>query len=84
MFQALGHDGLHMVVGQGIVDGLAIPPEPDQLHLLQNPQLMGDGALGHGKLVGNVLDAKLLPDQTVQDSDSGGIAEDLEQFGQSV
>ena len=45
MLQAHFQNGLYMVIRQGIEDILALPAEFDQLHLLQDPQLVGNGAL---------------------------------------
>jgi hypothetical protein len=75
MFQSLIQDIFHMVIGQGIEDGLSIPAEFDQAVLLQDTELMGDGAWSHGKLQGDVVDAELPIQEQIQDLNACGIAE---------
>ena len=36
MFQTLSHDGCHMIVCQGVVDGFPFPAEFNQCGLFQN------------------------------------------------
>ena len=60
MFQAHLQDGLHMIVCQGVEHILAIPTEFDQVHLLQNPQLVGDGALAQFNRVRDFRHAQFL------------------------
>ena len=55
MFQTLSHDGCHMIVCQGVVDGFPFPAEFDQCGLFQNPKLMRDSTLCHGQRICNVL-----------------------------
>ena len=39
MFQTLSHDGCHMIVCQGVVDGFPFPAEFNQCGLFQNPKI---------------------------------------------
>lgn len=55
MFQTLSHDGCHMIVCQGVVDGFPFPAEFNQCGLFQNPKLMRDSTLCHGQRICNVL-----------------------------
>ena len=60
MFQPLGQNGMDVAVGQGIVDGFPLPPEFDEMALLQDPKLVGNGALAHVQLLADIHHAQLL------------------------
>ena len=47
MFQTLSHDGCHMIVCQGVVDGFPFPAEFNQCGLFQDPKLMRDSTPAH-------------------------------------
>ena len=81
VFHPLADDAADVLVGQGIIEGLAIPAEFDQLAAPQDPQLVGDGGLGQSQQISDVAHARLGPEQGVEDLDPGGIPEDLEQVG---
>ena len=67
-----------MVVGQGVEDVLPLPAEFDQVHLLQDPKLVGNGALADVHSLGNVRHAQLLPGKKRQNMHPGRIGEALE------
>jgi hypothetical protein len=80
MFKAHLQNGANMIVCQRVKKIFSFPPELDQMHLLEDPQLMGYGALGEGYRFGNVAYAKLLLQKQRQNLHSGGIAEGVEQL----
>ena len=80
MLQTHLQNGFHMIVRQGIQDIFPLPAEFDELHLLQNPKLVGNGALGQRHLIGNVRHAQLLHRQQRQDMHPGTVREALEQL----
>ena len=69
-----------MVVRQGIQQILSLPAKFDQIHLLQDPQLMGNRALGQLHALGNISHAQLLLQQKGEDMYPGGIAKGFEQL----
>ena len=62
-----------MVIRQGIEDVFALPAEFDQVHLLEQAQLVGDGALGDLDTLGDVAHALLPLGKQVEDMDPGGV-----------
>ena len=60
MFHALRQHGFHMAVRQRIEDGLPVPAAFDQPPLLEDPKLMGYGALIHVDQLRKIADAKLM------------------------
>ena len=73
-----------MGVGQGIKDRLALPAVFDQLALLEGPELVGYGRLGHVEELGDVTYAHLGLKQDVQNFDAGGVAKNFKELGQIV
>ena len=47
MLQSHFQNGQHMVIIQGVKDIFTLPAEFDQMHLLQDAQLMGDVAMAN-------------------------------------
>ena len=84
MLHAHADDQPHMIIIQCVDNGFPIPAEAHQLGVLENAQLMADGALGKSQQLGQITDAQLAFQQGVQDTDAGGIAEYPEQVGQIV
>jgi len=60
MLQTHFQYGPDMVICQGVQNILPLPAELDQMHLLQQSQLMGNGTLGQLHRLGNFADAPLL------------------------
>ena len=69
-----------MLIRQRIQDIFAVPAEFDQVHLLEKPQLVGDGRLGHAQQLRNVAHAHLRLKQHIENADARRIAEYLEKF----
>ena len=59
MLQAHLQNGPHMVIRQRVPDVLTLPPEFDQVHLLQHPKLVGNGTLAQLHALSNVANAQL-------------------------
>ena len=78
MFQTLSHDGCHMIVCQGVVDGFPFPAEFNQCGLFQNPKLMRDSTLCHGQRICNVLHTQFLFGKNGSNSYSGQISKYFE------
>ena len=60
VFHALGKDGFHMAVGQRVENGFSLPAAFHQSALLENPKLVGHGALIHADQLGKIADAQLV------------------------
>ena len=73
-----------MGVGQRVVNGFSIPAELHQSGLLQDTELMGNGALGHSQKVGDVADTEFSRGKGVEDADAGGITENFVEISQFV
>ena len=71
VFQTHLQNGLHMVVSQRVEDVLPLPAEFDQVHLLQNPKLVGNGALADVHGLRDVRHAQLLSGQKRQNMHPG-------------
>ena len=82
MIQSLVNNGPDMLICQKIIDLLALPPGFDQPGLFEDPQLMGNSALGHLQELCQVTYTNLGPEQGKEDPDPGGIPKDLEQLRQ--
>ena len=54
------------------------------MHLLQNPQLVGYGALAEFHLIRNIRDALFLFRQQIQDVYPGGIRKTLEELSDKI
>ena len=80
MLQTHFQNGLHMDICQGIEDILTLPAVFDQVHLLQHPQLMGDGALTQLHRLCDVRDAQLTSCKQREDMHPGRVGKALEQF----
>lgn len=78
VFQTHLQNGLHMVVSQRVEDVLPLPAKFDQVHLLQNPKLVGNGALADVHSLRNVRHAQLLSGQKRQNMHPGRIGKALE------
>jgi hypothetical protein len=79
MDQTLIKNGSHMLVLQGIVDHLPLPPVLHKPGLPEGPQLMGNGGLAHAQKGRNVADAHFRPQEGADYPDPGGIAEHFKQ-----
>ena len=73
-----------VVIVEGVVHGLALAAELDELAGFQQPQLVADGTLGDAHDLGNIVDAEFALKQRIQNFDAGGIAKDAEQLGQII
>lgn len=73
-----------MVILQGVEDGLSLPAEFHQAALLENAELVGNGALGHIEELGDVAYAHLALQKDVEDFDSGGIPEYFKKLRQVI
>ena len=73
-----------VVIVEGVVHGLALAAELDELAGFQQPQLVADGTLGDAHNLGNIVDAEFALKQRIQNFDAGGIAKDAEQLGQII
>ena len=80
MFFRHADDGLHMVVGQRIINGLSGAAALDQLCLLDDAQLMGNGRLADSENFCNVTDADLRLKEYIKDLDQRGIPKYLEEL----
>ena len=80
MLQTHLQNGADMVVSQRIEYIFAVPVAFDQMHLLQDPQLVGNSALGEGDGFRDIAHTALLLLQQRQDLHSGGVAEGLKQL----
>ena len=69
-----------MVVRQRVEDVFPLPAEFDQVHLLEQPELMGNGALAQRHRLGDVRHAQLPLGQQGQNMHPGGIRKALEQL----
>ena len=81
MLHAQGDHAADVVIVEGVVHGLAIAAELDELAGFQQPQLVADGTLGDAHDLGNIVDAEFALKQRIQNFDAGGIAKDAEQLG---
>jgi hypothetical protein len=60
----------------------AVAPRPDQPHVPQQPQLMGNGRFGQVQTARQVLDAELRARERVEQAHARQITEGAEGFGQ--
>jgi hypothetical protein len=70
-----------VIVGD-VIDVAADATRLDEAHAAQQAELVGDGGLGQAEQAGEVADRNLGPGEGVEDPHPGGVAEDLEGFGQ--
>lgn len=66
-----------MVIGEGIVDILAIPPRGDEFALSQNTQLMGDSGSTHPQTFRKVRHAELPLVQSPENLETGTVSKHL-------
>ena len=71
-----------MAVGQGIEDGFADAAAFDEVRLLQDPQLVRYGGLGHTEEHCDVAHADLFLKENLEDADPRPVPEDLEEIRQ--
>ena len=84
MLSALGYDRPHMGVCQRIEYRLAFPSALHQPGLFQDFKLMRDGRLGHVQYLCQIAHTHLGFEQHVQNTDPGGIPENLKQLRQVI
>ena len=84
MAHALVEHGVDVVVGEGVVDVAAVASKFDEARLLENAQLMRNGALRGFGGFGDVRDAELAAHEGVKDFDARGVTEDFEEVGKVV
>ena len=82
--EALGQHGVDVRIGQGVDHALAVAAELHQVRLLQQPQLVGNGALSGADHVRNIAHAAFALHQRVEDLDARGVREHLEEIRQFV
>jgi hypothetical protein len=82
MEQPLGENSAHMIVIQGVIHRLAVPPVFDQPGLPQGSKLVGNGGFGHPQQGGNIADAHFMALERAEYFYPGRIAENLEQIRQ--
>ena len=80
VFQALGQDGGHMVVVQGVVDQFSFPAVFHQMGRAQQPKLVRHRRLGQVQKVAELKNAALLLKQSRQDTDPGRVPEHFKDF----
>ena len=74
MLHAQGDHAADVVIVEGVVHGLALAAELDELAGFQQPQLVADGTLGDAHDLGNIVDAEFALKQRIQNFNAGGIA----------
>ena len=70
MLHAQRDHAANVVIIQGIIHGLALTAELDELTGFQQPQLVADSALRDTHDLGDVIDAKLALKQCIQNFDA--------------
>ena len=72
-----------MLICQRIKYRFSFPAALHQAALLQDPKLVGNGALGHVQKLRDVADAHLGFEEHIEDFDPGGIAKNLKSSARS-
>ena len=82
VLKALGDDCADMIVRQEIIDGLALPAVADEIGVLENTELVGNGRLRHPQKLRNRAHAHLRLEQRVENLHPRGVGKNLEQVAQ--
>lgn len=75
---------VNMIIVEGIEHDFAVASGLDELIGFEHTELMGYGGLGQSEDSRNITNAKLLFKQRIENPDSCGVAEHLEQLGEIV
>jgi hypothetical protein len=84
MIHALGKDRTDVLIRKGIINGLAVPSEADELGLLQNAELMRDRGNRHAEKLRDIANAHFAFEKQIKDLDPGAVAENLEKLGKII
>lgn len=82
MRQSLVENILYMVIIERIIDNFALPAVLDKLGLLQHPQLVRYGRLGHAQQGGDIANAHFCFKKRADNADPRAVPKNLEEISQ--